>query len=267
MGAMNVTRLNSCLMHWAARGKSDGPAILFANSLGTDFRLWDSVIAHLSPRYRAVTYDMRGHGLSEAPPGPYSIDSLANDVLALADVQGLKRFALVGMSVGGLIAQAVAIRAPERLNALIICDTAARIWTPDLWSARIAAVEASGLEELAGGIVKLWVTEKLRTMRPDELLGWQNMLTRQPLGGYLAMCGLLRDTDLTSAVHGIKTPTLALAGDEDASTPPALVKASAERIPGARFELIPGAGHLPCIEQPAVLARLIDRHISEANRG
>jgi len=114
--------------------------------------------------------------------------------------------------------------------------------------------------------MKVWFTEKLRSQRPDELLGWRNMLTRTPAAGYIAMCGALRDTDLTAAVARIATPTLAVAGDEDGSTPPAQVKASAERIPGARFELIAGAGHLPCIEQPVALAQLIDHHVTEAAR-
>lgn len=264
---MNFTRLNGAVMHWAAGGKLDGPPILFANSLGTDFRIWDGVIAHLNPRYRTVTYDKRGHGLSEVTPGPYSIDMLATDVLALADAQGLKRFALVGLSVGGLIAQAVAIRAPERLSALVLCDTASRIWTAGQWAVRIMAVEAEGLDKIADGIVKTWVTEAYRATRSDELLGWRNMLTRQPTIGYLAMCGVLRDTDLSTQAPGIKTPTLAIAGAEDASTTPAMVKASSDRIPGSRFEVIQGAAHLPCLEQPAALAHLIDRHISEIAHG
>jgi len=263
---MNFTRLNGSLTHWAARGKADGPAIIFANSLGTDLRIWDEVVALLGARYRTITYDKRGHGLSELTAGPYDIDTLAGDVLALADAQGCKRFAMVGLSVGGLIAQAVAIRAPERLTALVLCDTVSRHGTPEMWAARIGAIETAGLDSIADGILKLWFTQKFRTERLDELGGWRNMLVRTPAAGYIATCGALRDTDLAAAVQSIKTPTLAVAGDEDGSTPPALVKASAARIPGARFEVIPGAGHLPCIEQPVALARLIDAHIMEASR-
>jgi len=263
---MIFSKLNGSVMHWAASGRPDAPAIIFVNSLGTDFRIWDGVTARLGDRYRCVTYDKRGHGLSELTPGPYSIDLLTGDVLALADANGLKRFVLVGLSVGGLIAQAVAIRAPERLRALVLCDTVSRHGSAEIWAARIGAIETGGLDSIADGIMKVWFTEKLRSQRPDELLGWRNMLTRTPAAGYIAMCGALRDTDLTAAVARIATPTLAVAGDEDGSTPPAQVKASAERIPGARFELIAGAGHLPCIEQPVALAQLIDHHVTEAAR-
>ena len=113
---MNFTRLNGCLTHWASCGHEGAPAIVFANSLGTDLRIWDGVVGLLGSRYRTLTYDKRGHGLSQETPGPYTIDLLADDLLALADALGLERFALVGLSVGGLIAQAVAVRAPARLS-------------------------------------------------------------------------------------------------------------------------------------------------------
>ena len=260
---MQFSQVNGMVAHWASAGRADGPAIIFSNSLGTDLRIWDDVVARLGARYRTLTYDKRGHGLSELTPGPYSIDLFAADLLALADAQGLNRFALVGLSVGGLIAQAVVVRAPERLTALVICDTAAKIGTDETWGARIAAIEKSGLDSIAGELMERWFSRRYRSDRPAEVAGWRNMLVRTPAAGYIATCAALRAADLTAAVGTISTPTLVVAGEEDGSTPPALVRATAGLIPGARFEVIAGAGHLPCIEQPEVLARLIDWHISK----
>ena len=261
---MAFSRINGLTMHWSMGGPADRPAIMFSNSLGTDWRIWDQVTALLAGTYRIVTYDQRGHGLTDAPAGPYSIDMLARDVLALAGSLGLGRFALAGVSVGGLIAQQVALRAPERISALVLCDTAAKIGTADMWAARTARIQAGGLSSIADGLMERWFSKSFRETRKDELAGWRNMLTRTPADGYLATCAALRDCDLTAEVPKIRVPTLFVAGEEDGSTPPALVKATSDLIPGARFELIKQAGHLPCIEQPEALAKLISAHLKEA---
>jgi len=261
---MRFSKLNGTVTHWAEDGQGDGPAIVFSNSLGTDLRIWDKVVPRLAARYRLIRHDKRGHGLSDAPAGPYTIDALASDLLALADARGLDRFALVGLSVGGLIAQKVAVRAPSRLTALVLCDTAAKIGTDEMWAARIAAIERGGIDAIADGILERWFSKRFRAEQPDDLAGWRNMLARTPVAGYLATSAAIRAEDLRAAVRGIATPTLVLVGEEDGSTPPAVVEATAGLIPGARFEVIASAGHLPCIEQPEVLARLIDRHITTA---
>ena len=156
-----------------------------------------------------------------------------------------------------MIAQRLAVRAPERLAALVLCDTAPWIGETDTWNERIAAVRRDGLEALGDSVMERWFTEAYRRAEPQPLRIWRNMLTRQSAAGYAASCAAIRDADLTPDTGKIAVPTLVVVGDDDRSTPPDLVRAMAERIPGAQFAVIPGAGHLPCIEQPEALAGLI----------
>lgn len=260
---MAFTKLNNLRMHWRETGQRDRPAVIFINSLGTDCRLWDELARMLGGEWRIVLYDKRGHGLSEVPPGPYSIAGLADDVLALADHLQLGQFALVGLSIGGLIAQQVALEAPGRLSALVLVDTAARIGTADAWNARIAAVESGGLESIADAVMQRWFTPGFLASRADELAGWRAMLCGTPAAGYAAACAALRDAELTARLGAIKAPVLVVAGDGDLSTQPDTGRATAARIPGARFELIASCGHIPPAEQPASLAALIERHLRE----
>jgi len=260
---MGFRRLNGVLLHWVESGPDDAPLLVFSNSLGSDLRIWDEVTTALEGRWRVLRYDSRGHGLSDAPPGPYAIDALADDLLALLDARDSDRFALVGLSVGGLIAQAVAARRPERLAALVLCDTAPKIGGADLWNARITAVETDGLEAIADGIMARWFTPGFFEREAEAAAGWRNMLLRTPAAGYAGTCAALRDADLSATAASLRVPTLCLVGDADLSTPPEMVRWTAETIPGARFETIAEAGHLPCIEQPAATAALIARHLTE----
>ncbi len=263
---MSFSRLNGAVLHWEAAGSSDAPVAVFANSLGSDLRIWDAV-ARMLPQYRVVRYDERGHGLSETAPGRFGIGDHADDLAALLDATGINACALVGLSVGGMIAQALAARDPGRVRALVLCDTAARIGTRESWATRIAAVERDGLAGIADTVVDGWFTHGFRERRPDDWTGWRTMLLRTPADGYIATCAALRDADLSAAAATIRAPTLCLAGDQDRSTPPDLVRQTAALIPDARFEVVEGAGHLPCLEQPAKLAMLIRRHLTEAAYG
>ena len=233
------------------------PVLCFVNSLGTDFRIWDQVAAHFAEDYCLLLYDKRGHGLSDLGQGPVTIDRHVDDLLALVDHFGIDRFGLVGLSIGGLIAQRLAVRAPDRLAALVLCDTAAKIGDAEGWNARIAAVEAGGLESIGDAVMERWFTPEYRAEEDMPLRIWRNMLTRQSVKGYAASCAAIRDADLTADAATIDVPTLVVVGDGDLSTPPDLVRATAEMIPGARFAVIEGAGHLPCIERPDALADLI----------
>ncbi|MCB8819894.1 3-oxoadipate enol-lactonase [Microvirga rosea] len=261
---MAFTRANGIVLHHRVLGRSDGPTLVFSNSLGSDFRIWQDVASAFLDRFRVVVYDKRGHGLSDAPPGPYTIDDHVDDLIALLDILRIRQAAIVGLSVGGMIAQRMAVREPARVTALVLCCTAAKIGTPETWAERIAAVEQHGLEAVVEGVLARWFTPAFRKSHADEFAGWRNMLLRTPREGYAGTCAGIRDADLTADAGRIAAPTLCLAGDQDGSTPADLVGRTAALIPGADFQIIAGAGHIPCIERPYELAMLIEMHLKEA---
>lgn len=264
---MPFTRINGVLLHYRLQGRDDAPALVFANSLGTDARIWDGVIEALAPSYRILSYDKRGHGLSDAPAGDYSLADHVDDFVGLLEITGIDRLALAGVSVGGLIAQGFAVRYPERLAALVLCDTAPRLGDHSTWQARIDAVRGAGLASIADQVMERWFSDGFRTNEADNLAGWRNLFLRTDADGYCGTCATLRDTDLTAAVASIATPTLVVAGADDRSTPVDLVASCARAIPGARFEIIQNAGHIPSIEQPAELARLMAEFLKGAGHG
>jgi 3-oxoadipate enol-lactonase len=230
--------------------------IIFINSLGTDFRIWDEIVSALDGEMQLLVYDKRGHGLSDIGD-IRSIDDHVDDLSALIDHFGLSKVVLCGLSVGGLIAQGFYRRRPEMVEGLILCDTAHKIGTTDSWNTRIATVESKGIQAIADGVLKMWFTPAFHAARSAELDGYRNMMTRQALAGYIGTCAAVRDADFTDAARRIAVPTLCVAGDQDGSTPPDLVRSLADLIPGARFEIIRDAGHIPCVEQPKALIALI----------
>jgi len=253
---MAFARLNGAVMHYEDAGARDGQAIVFSNSLGTDLRIWDELIRHLPGRLRVIRYDKRGHGLSEATPGPYSMVTLAEDLAALLDHVGVARAAVVGLSVGGMIAQGLAALRPELVSALVLMDTAHKIGTRDGWNGRIDTVRKGGMAAVADGILAGWFTQAYRSAMPD-FQGYRAMLLRNDIEGYTGVCAALRDADLTESTRALKVPTLCITGEHDATTSPALMRTTAELIDGARLEVVKDAGHIPCVERAKEVAGLI----------
>jgi 3-oxoadipate enol-lactonase len=260
---MQVAAVNGTHIHYRdtdpGRGNPGGarPVLVFSNSLGTDFRIWDRVIARLGDRYRIITYDKRGHGLSDGAPAPYKMSDHVEDLAGLLNRLGVEDAIICGLSVGGLIAQGLAAAHPALVSRLILCDTAHKIGTADLWNERIAAVETGGIEALADGVLERWFSADFRASKTAELSAWRNLLVRTTADGYAGTCAAIRDADFTESSAKLDVPTLCICGSEDGATTPDLVRSTAELIPGARFELIEGAGHLPCIEAPDAVANLI----------
>jgi 3-oxoadipate enol-lactonase len=257
---MKFVKANGLVIHHLDQGRRDGPPLVFINSLGTDFRIWNEVAEILAPDFRILTYDKRGHGLSEFGPDKNDMADYARDLAALLDVVGVGRATIVGLSIGGLIAQELYRQSSERVAALVLCDTAAKIGTDEVWDQRIDLAERGGIEALADAVMERWFTAHFRATRSTELAGMRAMLTRTPKQGYLAACGALKRADLRPYAGRIQAPTLCLVGDEDGSTPPALVEETAALIPGSRFEIIEGAGHLPNVEKPEVVAKWVAEH-------
>lgn len=256
---MQAATINGAMMHFRDDGPRDGPVVMFANSLGTDMRVWDPVLAHLPSGLRVVRYDKRGHGLSELRPAPYFMGDLVADAAGLLDHLGLRDVTFVGLSIGGIIAQGLAAERPDLVKRMVLCATAAKIGTPQMWQTRIDGLRADGIEAMADDILERWFSRTFRRDRSDDLALWRAMLTRVPLEGYIGCCGAIAETDLLESTAQLRLPTLAIAGSEDGSTPPDLVRETAGLIDGAEFHVIRGTGHLPGIEQPKTVADLIAR--------
>ena len=237
------------LHHQVIGGPANKPVVVFVNSLGTDFRIWRDVIVRLAGDFPLLTYDKRGHGLSDIGQVPYSIEDHVNDLAALLDHLSVKDAVICGLSVGGMIAQSLHDKRPDLVRALVLCDTAHKIGTAEIWNARIQAVEDHGLESIADAVMERWFTPAFRRPENTAYRGYVNMLVRQPGVGYAATCAAIRDADLTEVAKRIKVPTLCVVGDQDGSTPPDLVRTLAGLIPNSRYDVIDDAGHIPCVEQ------------------
>lgn len=261
---MAFGRFNQQILHFRDDHPEAAHAVVFSNSLGTDFRIWDGVVARLDRDLRVLRYDLRGHGLSDAPPAPYAIQDHVADLIALMEARGIGDALIVGLSVGGLVAQGLAAQRPDLARALILCDTAHRIGTAESWSARIDAVRKGGIASIADAILERWFSKAFRERASVELAGYRNMLTRTPGEGYVGTCAALRDADLTETTRKLKQPTLCLVGSEDGATPPDLVKSMSALIPGSSFEIVAEAGHLPCIERPDIVAARIRAFAKES---
>lgn len=264
---MAFDRLGDIVVHHRQTGPVDAPLLVFVNSLGTDLRVWDDLLPRFADRFSCVRYDKRGHGLSDATPGPYSMDELAEDLAHVLDARGAQGALVCGLSIGGMIAQALTRARPDLVRGLVLMDTAHKIGTAAMWSERIDAIRAGGIGSIADAILGRWFSASFHRDRPDELAGWRNMLTRTPLEGYLACCAAIRDADLTAAARAIAVPTLCMVGDQDGSTPPELVAELAQLIPDGQLATIAGAGHLPCVEQPDMVAAAILDFLAENRLG
>jgi 3-oxoadipate enol-lactonase len=254
---MRMVRANGIEIHVRIEGADGGLPVVFANSLGTDLRVWDEVLPLLPKGLRLIRYDKRGHGLSGVTPAPYTMDTHVADAAGVLDALGVTGAVVVGLSIGGLIAQGLSAARPDLVRAIVLLDTAHRIGTAEMWNARIEAIRSGGIESIADAVMERWFSAQYRASSPEEVAGWRNMLVRTTVDGYAGSCAAIRDADLEREARAITVPTLMLCGSVDLATPPDIVRATADIIPGARFELIEGAGHLPCVEAPEKTAEHI----------
>ena len=260
---MSFAQIGGLVLHHETRVGDREPAIAFVNSLGTDFRVWDAVMPRLGEGRTTLRHDKRGHGLSALGEVPTSIDELAHDLATLIDRQIQRPALIVGLSIGGMIAQALADRRPELVRGLVLMDTGHKIGTVEMWNNRIATVDAHGIAGLSDAILERWFAKSFHAERAIELAGWRHMLERTPVGGYMACSAAIRDCNLTERTRELRVPTLCMVGREDGSTPVALVRELHGLIADSELEIIENAGHLPCVEQPERVCARIERFIAE----
>lgn len=254
MSGLRFAAPNGAVLHHVIR-EGRGRPVVFANSLGTDLRIWQGVVAELDPRAPLLLWDKRGHGLSEE--GPVDMETHAADLAGLMDLHGLSGALVCGVSVGGMIAQRLAADRPDLVGGLLLSNTGHRIGDDASWNARIDTVEREGIAAIAEPILERWLSPGYRAAQPEAMAGWRAMLTRTPASGYAATCRAIRDADLTGAARGINVPTLCLAGSDDGATPPDLLRELAGLVPGAEYRCLDGVGHLPSIERPGEVAALL----------
>jgi 3-oxoadipate enol-lactonase len=246
-------------IHYRLEGPSDAPVLMLSNSLGTDLDLWERQLGAF-PGFRVLRYDTRGHGGSDAPAGEYSLDLLGLDAVALLDATGVDRVAFCGISMGGAIAQWLALNAPDRVSRLVLANTAALFGVPAAWEERIETVRRDGMAALAPGILERWFTARFRQASPEAVAPVEAMLLACPPDGYAGCCAALRDIDLRADLARIAAPTLVIGGAHDPATPPERAEELAAGIAGAELVML-DAAHLSNIEQAAAFNAALTRFL------
>ncbi|MGR3712764.1 MAG: 3-oxoadipate enol-lactonase [Shimia sp.] len=258
---MPFADLNNIRVHYTDEGDPNGPPVLFLNSLGTTLGLWDPILPHLTKGLRIIRYDMRGHGKTEVTPAPYSMGTLVKDAEALLQHLNIADALVVGLSIGGMIAQGLAVKRLDLVRALVLSNTAAKIGNPKLWQDRIAEVNAGGMASITDATMPRWFGRDF--LASPEMAHWIAMFESTPPEGYVGCCAAIAGTDFYTPTSGLRLSTLGIAGSEDGATPPDLVRETVELIPGARIALMNRAGHLPCAEQPEAYAKLLNDFVTE----
>lgn len=235
-------------LYYELEGREDAPVLVLSNSLGTTLDMWAPQMPALLQHFRVLRHDARGHGRSDVTPGPYTIAQLGADVLALMDHLKIDRAHFCGLSMGGMIGMWLGTHHAGRLNRLVLCNTAAKIGSPDTWNPRIAKVDAEGMASIVDTVLERWFTAGFRQRAPDEVAVVRDMLLDTAPAGYSANCAAVRDMDQRAEIASIGVPTLVIAGTHDGSTPAADGRAAADAIPGARYVEL-DAAHLSNWEQ------------------
>jgi 3-oxoadipate enol-lactonase len=249
-----VVELNHIL-----EGPEDAPVLVLSNSLGSTLGMWDDQAPVLRERFRLLRYDQRGHGDSPVPSGPYKIEDLGRDALALLDRLEIESASFCGLSIGGLVGMWLASEAPGRVERLVLCCTAAR-FDPEMYEARASKVRAEGVGSVADTVLERWFTPEFRATRPETVEWAGNMLRSTPAEGYAGCCEVLRDTDVRSRLGEIRSPTLVIAGAEDPAASVAQAEEIRDSIPEARLVVVEAA-HLANVEQPEAVTREILEHL------
>ncbi len=233
------------------RIEGEGPWVTLSHSLACANAMWDPQIAALSQRYRVLRYDTRGHGGTTATPAPYSLEQLAEDGLALLDALGIQRTHWVGLSLGGMIGQALALAHADRLQSLVLCDTTSRYpaEASATWDDRISAARNKGMAALADATLARWFTEPYRSDHPDVMRSFGAAIGSTPIEGYAGCGRAIAQINYTERLRDLKLPALVIVGEQDSGTPVAMAREIAGAIPGAQLVVLPSAAHLSNVEQ------------------
>ena len=234
-------------------GPEGAPLVVLSHALGSSGVMWEQQMPVLVEGYRVLRYDTRGHGGTDAPAGPYKLDTLGDDVIAMLDALDIERVHWVGLSMGGMVGQNLALRYPKRLSSLVLCDTTSRI--PDeaqpTWDERIALAERSGMEPLCGETMERWFTPPFLAEGGPELRSIREQFLDTPTSGYVGCCQAIRELDYTNRLSDIELPMQLIVGADDVSAPPEASRVIQQKVAGASLTVIDNGSHLCNVEQPA----------------
>lgn len=249
-----LIRANGIQMNYELSGKQGAPIVILSHSLGSSLVMWNPQMRALETHFKVLRYDIRGHGKSEAPPGAYTLELLGEDAVALLDVLEIERVHWVGLSMGGMIGQSVALNYPRRLSSLALCDTGAAI-APEaqpIWQERIDAVRGGGVASQLEPTMERWFTPSFLKLNPHMLGVIRNEFLATPAQGYLGCIYAIRKLNYLNRLSAIKIPTLIMVGEDDPGTPVSASEAIHQRIPDSKLVIIKSARHLSNVEQPDV---------------
>jgi 3-oxoadipate enol-lactonase len=246
---MLCAEVNGARVNYRFDGPASAPVLVLSNSLGTNLSMWDPQIPALEQRFRVLRYDTRGHGQSEVTPGPYSITQLGRDLVALLDSVGIERAHYCGLSMGGMIGMWLGVYAPERIDRLVLCNTAAKIGSRETWNARLEVVRTQGMGAIADTQAQRWFTAGFIAKSPAVVAATRQMIANTSSEGYSANCGAIRDMDQRETISRIRARTLIIAGLHDPVVPAADSRYLADTIPGAKLVEL-DASHLSNVEAP-----------------
>ena len=243
---------NHITVEYRLDGPEDGPVILLSNSLASNLTMWEHQLPALTGAgLRVLRYDTRGHGGSHVTRGPYTLDLLVDDAVGLLDALAVPQALVMGCSMGGMVAQMLATKHPQRVRGLVLTATACHAGPPDVWDQRINAVRAGGMEAVADATLDRWFTTAGQQRIPQEVARVRAMVTGTPPEGFCACCAAIRDMDQRDTIQAIAAPTLVLVGEHDPGTPVAAAQAIHERIRGSDMHVIRDAAHFVNVEQDA----------------
>ena len=255
--------MTAVTVSYTVAGAADAPVVVLSNSLGATREMWDPQVPALAARYRLVTYDPRGHGDSPAPAGPYSLDDLVDDLVALLDELGTERAHVAGLSLGGMTAMRLAAREPGRVDRLAVLCTSAKP-DPQPFLDRAVAVRSTGTAPLAQAVASRWVTPSFAADHPELVARLEAMIAGSDDEGYAACCETVAGVDLREDLHRITAPTLVVSGAEDPALPPPHQQLIADGIPGARLLTVSPGAHLPNLERATEVTGALLDHFDAA---
>jgi len=260
---MKITA-NGIGMNYSLEGRDGAPVVTLSHSLATNLSMWDPQVRALTSRYRVLRYDTRGHGGTDAPEGPYTLEQLAEDARALLRSLGIARTHFIGLSMGGMIGQVLGLSYAEILHSLVLCDTSSRVPADagPMWEERIRVAQTQGMEPHVEPTIGRWFTAPFREKHPEVVDPVRAMLRSTSPRGYVGCCQAIARLDLTDRLPAITVPTLIIVGEDDPGTPVAASRAMHERIKGSELTILKSASHLSNLEKPEAFNRAVSSFLA-----